>query len=62
MVGISQYLLKFTGSLVCKSELYKNINLKAEEYETLVKKLKEINQSADRAKHAEALIENHFRH
>jgi hypothetical protein len=47
-----------------KNELYKNINVKAEGYETLARKLKEINESADRemiATHAESLIENHCR-
>jgi hypothetical protein len=47
-----------------KSELYENRYLKAEGYETLVRKLKEINPDADReilADHAESLIENHFR-
>jgi hypothetical protein len=43
---------------------YENINLKAEGYETLVRILKKITPDADREmidKHAESLIENHFK-
>jgi hypothetical protein len=51
-----------------KSELYKNRNLKAKGggggHETVVRTLNEINPDANRemiAKHAESLIENHFK-
>jgi hypothetical protein len=44
--------------------LYKNGNLKAEDHETVIRKLKEINQDSDRemtAKRTKSLIENPFR-
>jgi hypothetical protein len=62
LVGILNLYRSLAVVWHVRSELYKNRNSKAERYETLVRKLKEINLDADReviTKHAESLIENH---
>lgn len=54
-VRLSQSLQKFTVSLAC--EIHENRHLKAEGYETFVRKLKEISVDIEIiAKHAESLI------